>query len=233
MIVRRTRAGSRAPAPAPARARSSVRPDCRALLTRQRRFSYRQNPMPSQVTAEAEEVLAVLGACEDAVIGVWLDGGWGVDALLGSHTRPHRDIDIVVPLRDIDRLLLALHPLGYAMAEDHLPTQAVLRSIDGREVDVHPVALDDHGDGWQAQASPDGSDCRYPANGFVTGTIAGHVVPCLSTEVQVAHHMGYRPRPHDREDMHRLAAAFGIELEHPYRAESSRAPAMVDPPSPA
>lgn len=27
---------------------------------------------------------------------VWLDGGWGVDALLGRQTRPHDDMDIVI-----------------------------------------------------------------------------------------------------------------------------------------
>ncbi len=29
-------------------------------------------------------------------IDVWLDGGWGVDALLGKQTRKHGDVDIVV-----------------------------------------------------------------------------------------------------------------------------------------
>lgn len=173
----------------------------------------------SEVTSSAEEVLAVLGACVGAGIEVWLDGGWGVDALLGRQHRRHGDIDIVVRLDDIDRLLLALRPLGYTVAENYLPTRAVLRNTDGRQVDLHPVAFDDRGDGWQAKAAPDGSDCRYPAGGFVTGAVSGHVVPCLSADVQLAHHLGYDPRPHDREDMRRLAAAFGIELRHPYRTE--------------
>lgn len=170
-------------------------------------------------TTSSQEVLAVLGACDRAEIEVWLDGGWGVDALLGQQHRPHSDVDIIVPLDDINRLLLALRPLGYAMAESYLPTRAVLRNTDGRQIDLHPIAFDDHGNGWQAQANPDGSDCRYPAEGFVTGAITGHVVPCLNADVQLAHHMGYEPRPHDRDDMRRLAAISDIELAHPYNAE--------------
>ena len=29
-------------------------------------------------------------------IEVWIDGGWGVDALLGECTRPHQDLDIII-----------------------------------------------------------------------------------------------------------------------------------------
>jgi lincosamide nucleotidyltransferase A/C/D/E len=41
-------------------------------------------------------------------IGVWIDGGWGVDALLGEETRPHQDLDIIVQQVDVPRL----GPLG-------------------------------------------------------------------------------------------------------------------------
>ena len=29
-------------------------------------------------------------------IKVWIDGGWGVDALLGECTREHQDLDIMI-----------------------------------------------------------------------------------------------------------------------------------------
>jgi lincosamide nucleotidyltransferase A/C/D/E len=35
-------------------------------------------------------------------------GGWGVDALLGRQTRPHKDLDVLVPvddLADLERVL--------------------------------------------------------------------------------------------------------------------------------
>lgn len=31
---------------------------------------------------------------EQLGIRYWLDGGWGVDALVGRQTREHRDVDI-------------------------------------------------------------------------------------------------------------------------------------------
>ena len=33
-------------------------------------------------------------------ITVWIDGGWGVDALLGEWTREHQDLDIMISWED-------------------------------------------------------------------------------------------------------------------------------------
>jgi len=32
---------------------------------------------------------------------IWLDGGWGVDALLGQQTRLHSDLDIIIEFKRI------------------------------------------------------------------------------------------------------------------------------------
>jgi lincosamide nucleotidyltransferase A/C/D/E len=34
-------------------------------------------------------------------VDLWIDGGWGVDALLGEQTRPHRDLDIAIQQKDV------------------------------------------------------------------------------------------------------------------------------------
>src|SRR5207244_1473979 len=73
-----------------------------------------------------EDVVRVVDSLQRGV-RVWLDGGWGVDALLGSQHRAHEDLDIVVALVDVDRVISALEELGYRTAEDHLPTRLVLR----------------------------------------------------------------------------------------------------------
>jgi hypothetical protein len=39
---------------------------------------------------DASDVVVVLDQLERAGLVVWLDGGWGVDALLGYRGRPHR-----------------------------------------------------------------------------------------------------------------------------------------------
>lgn len=165
----------------------------------------------------AQDVLTLLDALSTAGVPVWLDGGWGVDALLGEQTRPHGDVDVVMSLDDVPAAVHALAILGFGVAEDYLPTRLVLRAPGGRAVDVHPVSFDSTGDGWQAAANPDGSDCRYPADGFTSGSVDGQEVGCLSPRVQVAHHTGYVPRPHDRLDVARLAERFGLPLPEAYR----------------
>jgi lincosamide nucleotidyltransferase A/C/D/E len=164
----------------------------------------------------AARLLLLLDALAAAEVSVWLDGGWGVDALLGTQHREHDDADLVVRLADLDRLRQALGPHGFEVAEDHLPTRLVLRNRSGEQVDLHPVTFDAQGDGWQAGAAPDGSDCRYPADQFTTGTVDGRGVPCLGPRVQVAHHSGYQPRAHDVQDMLRLTDRYGLALPPHY-----------------
>jgi lincosamide nucleotidyltransferase A/C/D/E len=50
----------------------------------------------------------------------------------------------------------------------------------------------------------------YPASCFVTGTVGGTAVPCLSAEQQVSFHQGYKPTERDRHDMALLRRAYGI-----------------------
>ena len=57
----------------------------------------------SQMPAWA--VREVVDWLHQARIRVWLDGGWGVDALLGRETRPHHDVDIIVSVSDVPKLL--------------------------------------------------------------------------------------------------------------------------------
>lgn len=164
----------------------------------------------------APRLLQLLDVLAAAGVQVWLDGGWGVDALLGAQHREHGDADLVVRTSDLDRLRQALVPHGFAVAEDHLPTRLVLRTEVDEQIDLHPVVFDERGDGWQVGASPDGSDCRYPADQFTTGTVDGWTVPCLGPQVQLAHHTGYPPRAHDVQDVRRLTARYGLAMPPGY-----------------
>jgi lincosamide nucleotidyltransferase A/C/D/E len=140
---------------------------------------------------------------------VWLDGGWGVDALLGEVTRPHEDVDLVVELLALPDAFKVLGTLGFTVMEDLSPVRVVLQTADGRRADLHPVTFAEDGTGWQIGASPDGSDCPYPPDGFCEGRILGRVVPCISFELQLAHHNGYEPRDRDRQDIALLVSRFG------------------------
>ena len=44
----------------------------------------------------ADDVALVVTALAEAGVAAWLDGGWGVDALLGEQTREHDDLDLVM-----------------------------------------------------------------------------------------------------------------------------------------
>lgn len=159
-------------------------------------------------------MLAVLDVLAAERIAFWLDGGWGVDALVGAQTRPHADLDVVVPEPQCARARDALAALGYAhdpSIEPGLPARLVLRDEAGREIDVHPIVLDDEGNGWQ----PLGPDAwgAYPSDGLTgEGKIEGRRVRCLTPELQLRHHLGYPLGDTDRHDLQLLAQQFGVAL---------------------
>jgi len=45
-------------------------------------------------------------------IQIWIDGGWGVDALQGRQTRPHKDLDIALEDQHLVRFELFLASRG-------------------------------------------------------------------------------------------------------------------------
>ena len=146
-----------------------------------------------------EAVLAVLDAMERAGITVWLDGGWGVDALVGRPTRAHRDLDLALDVRDEGAAVAALRGLGYEIETDERPTRVELAAPDERWVDLHPLAFDAGGDG--VQLGPAGERWVYPAGCFTTGSLAGRTVGCISAAQQVLFHSGYDLREQDRHDL--------------------------------
>jgi lincosamide nucleotidyltransferase A/C/D/E len=161
----------------------------------------------------ATDVLAGLEAL--AGLRVWIDGGWGVDALLGEQTRPHHDLDLAIDEAQLGEAELRLGALGFAEDEDAFPgrpTRVVLTDERGRIVDLHPLAFDAAGHGWQAL--PDGSRGRYPAEGLRgRGWIGPLRVPCLTAELQVRHHQGYAWSQNDHADVSRLEALLPEPLE--------------------
>src|ERR1700694_3042193 len=100
-----------------------------------------------QVMMQAHDVLVVIHQLENAGVSVWLDGGWGVDALVGTQTREHSDIDVVIPLEQVPLVQQALQAIGYAVTEDELPTRFVMCDAYGRSIDFHTVTFDHDGDG--------------------------------------------------------------------------------------
>lgn len=161
--------------------------------------------MPAQTTAA--EVVVVLDALAAVGCRAWVGGGWGVDALVGRQTRAHRDLDVVADAAAEPAALDALRALGYRVEVDWRPVRVELGAPGRGRVDLHPMALDVAGNG--VQAGPDGTSFVYPVQCFVTGTIGGRAVPCLSAERQLAAHTGYEPREQDLADLALLRALTG------------------------
>ena len=163
---------------------------------------------------QVAEVLELLCCLDDHGVHYWLDGGWGVDCLLGEETRAHGDLDLALPRAEVDRVRQVLATRGYLVIRDWLPTSLALRDQKGREVDLHP--LDMTADGGGDQILLDGSTWHYSPP--VHGSIDGHVVRCASPEDQMLMHQGYEPRPVDVVDVHSIAQRFGIPVPASYRS---------------
>jgi lincosamide nucleotidyltransferase A/C/D/E len=167
-------------------------------------------------------LVELLHLFESAAIPVWLDGGWGVDALLQTQARTHKDVDIVLPVGDVAELQRLLGTRGFSVREGKPPHSFVLADGAGLEVDVHAVTFD--GDGNGVYRMQNDEDWVYPAEGFSgRGLVGGLVVRCLSPTTQVLGHAhGYVPVEKDFSDMERLEERFGVVLPPQLRRRSSK-----------
>jgi lincosamide nucleotidyltransferase A/C/D/E len=158
----------------------------------------------------AEDVLSILAILDRAGAEVWIGGGWGIDALLGEQTRAHRDLDLMHRTEQEPAVVAALERAGFSETLSWRPVRFVVADGRSREIDLHPLVFAADGSAEQASLEPS-LPFVYPASCFVTGTINGQIVNCLSAEQQVHFHQGYEPTDRDRDDMARLRARFGIK----------------------
>jgi hypothetical protein len=64
----------------------------------------------------AEDALALYDLFRSHGITVWVDGGWGIDALLGRQTRPHSDLDIALASKSFHLRKAKIGP-GHSLLE--------------------------------------------------------------------------------------------------------------------
>lgn len=160
---------------------------------------------------EAEDVIAILDRFDEANIDVWVDGGWGVDALVGRQTRPHEDLDLVIGRADLEHSIKLFEEIGFYVVLDERPASIVIRRRDGLSIDMHPVDWDDEGNA--IQLALDGEPHTYPAPDLkATGTIGGRQVHCLSPELSLKGKTGYPFDSNDLHDRQLLRDEFGLEL---------------------
>ena len=171
----------------------------------------------------AEDVVSIYKLLSTNGIQVWLTGGWGIDALLGEHTRPHKDLDVIMLLDDVISMRELLSRDGYGLkelwSENHWAVDAhgtrtatafVLKDADGRELDAHAMRLNEQGIGVPA----------WDREGFIItsqdlsgeGMVNGFAVQCMSPENQMLCHTGYELPDYQRRDLMQLHEKFGVEF---------------------
>ncbi|MEV6266269.1 hypothetical protein AB0L64_03825 [Kribbella sp. NPDC051936] len=146
-----------------------------------------------------ERVLQLLDALKP--LDVWVDGGWGVDALVGRQTRPHGDLDLGVARPQLDEVVQVLEGLGYAVTDARFVqvTVQLTHAAEGHRVDLHPSTPVD---GGTEQFDFDGNTHLIPP--AVEGWIGGRTVRCMPLSAQLRSHQGYQLRPVDLHDMQLL-----------------------------
>jgi hypothetical protein len=153
----------------------------------------------------AEDVVAIVTRLRRAGLTLWVDGGWGVDALVRRQTRPHDDLDLVVLLDEVPAVERELAALGYERAGGAPPCSFESVDAEGRQVDVHPMAADG------AYRMREGGVWHYPLPGLRgRGAIAGHAVDCLTAELQMITHAGYELDDDDLHDLRLLQPAQDV-----------------------
>ena len=157
------------------------------------------------------DVIAFVDLAEAATISVVIDGGWGVDALLGRQTRPHRDLDIAVEHRHVPALRSLLAERGFVelAGPDLKPWNFVMGDPAGHLIDVHSYTFDENGQLVYGIA--------YPLESLTgTGTLGARSVRCITPEHAVRFHTGYDVDADDFADVSALCEKFSIELPADY-----------------
>jgi lincosamide nucleotidyltransferase A/C/D/E len=176
-----------------------------------------------------DDVIGILDALDAAAVVVWIDGGWGVDALLKRERRGHDDLDAAIAFEDLPRAEEALASLGFARDESQaqwFPARIVLSDARGRQVDLHPLHFDAEGNGVQQMPEwVDVPEGVYPADGLRgRGRIGGRDIRCLTPELQLAHHVYANHDDVDYEDVLAVCERFRLTVPHEY----ARRPGWVD-----
>jgi lincosamide nucleotidyltransferase A/C/D/E len=153
---------------------------------------------------------------ENLNIKIWIDGGWGVDALLGKQTRFHKDLDIAIQQKDISTFRKLLEEQGFHEIKPDIaqPHNFVLADEYNNEIDVHVINLNDQGNGLYG---PIENGEMYPAASLTgKGKLDNLEVNCISPEYVVKFHSGYTLDEKDYNDVLAVCKKFELEIPDEY-----------------
>ncbi len=168
--------------------------------------------MPDQIPEmTAQDVLGIVDLLNQNDIEVIIDGGWGVDALLGKQTRSHADLDVAVNHKDVLKIRALLEAKGYREVPwgDTWECNFVLGDDQGHLFDIHSCTFDEAGNNVFGVS--------YPHDSWKgSGSISGFAVKCITPEWMVKFHSGYKLDENDYHDVKLLCKQFGIEMPKEY-----------------
>lgn len=150
----------------------------------------------------------IIGMFEDAGVSIFIDGGWGVDALLGYESRKHNDIDIFIEAVNENNTFDILRGNGYhEIAMDYTTScHSVWQDGKGRIIDLHIFSYD-----INRNLIFEGE--KYPADVFSgSGKIGNREVICITPGYQVQFHLGYNQDENDIKDVLLLCKTFNLEI---------------------
>lgn len=167
----------------------------------------RSDAPKSEAAMTAADAVELVHLMERNGIEVYVDGGWAVDALLETQTRPHEDLDVAVPHKYVPQLRKLLGEKGYEEVprDDTRDCNFVLGDNRGHLVDVHSYTIDAGGRNIQGIA-------YLPEHLKGCGSIDGHAVRCITPESLVKFHTGYSLEENDYKDVLALCQRFNLPL---------------------
>lgn len=167
----------------------------------------------------ANDVLDLVQLFDRHQIDVIIDGGWGVDALLGRQTRTHADLDLAVQHKDLPQIRALLAARGYQSVprDDTSDHNFVLGDNQGHHIDIHAYTFVGVASPTENRSGNLVDGIAYPVDSLTgTGAICGHPVKCISPTWMVKFHCGYEFDENDYRDVKALCQHFKIELPLEY-----------------
>ena len=160
----------------------------------------------------ADMVHWFLDLFDELGIKVWIDGGWGVDALLGEGTREHQDLDIIISWEAAAILTEALFARGFVdiPTDDRKDRNFVMGHQLHGLIDFHVIDLTEDGGAIYGPGEIDWVITESELN--AVGFIGGREVQCLSVDYQVRSHSGYTLQDTDFADLRALQERYGVAL---------------------
>jgi lincosamide nucleotidyltransferase A/C/D/E len=159
----------------------------------------------------AVDVIEIVKLLEKNGMTIIIDGGWGVDALLGEQTRNHEDLDVAVLHKDVPLIRSLLEARGYQdiPRDDTCECNFVLGDDQGHLFDLHSCTFDAVGNNVFG--------VEYPKDSWEgTGTINGYPVRCITPEWMVKFHTGYELDENDYHDVKLLCQRYALEIPSEY-----------------